>query len=75
MSVKDFLKGEIKYDDFGQKIFVDKGENVGHELILDVRAWGVIQNMFNTTSEANEFQDELGHFVVDALKEKLEREV
>ena len=67
------LLGKPYYDSFGQIIF-GKQRDGNDQRLLDVRSWGAIQNMFKTEEEAEAFQDEFGQFVVDAIKEKMERE-
>lgn len=73
MKVTDYLNGMIIYDSNGQTIWdVDKN---GHmNMIADIRGWGHIQNMFSTIEEAAEFQDNIGGWIADAIREKLERE-
>jgi hypothetical protein len=42
--------------------------------VLSIRGWGAIQYMFPSIEDANEFQNELGKFIADAINEKLERD-
>ena len=42
-------------------------------MVADVRGWGRIQNEFNTEEEAAIFQDNVGRFIVEAIREKIER--
>ncbi len=39
--------------------------------IVSIRGWGAIQHLFKTREEQEEFQDELGRFIQDAINEKL----
>ncbi len=39
--------------------------------IVSVRGWGAIQHLFKTKKDQEEFQDELGKFIQDAINEKL----
>lgn len=39
--------------------------------IVSIRGWGAIQHLFKTREEQEEFQDELGKFIQDAINEKL----
>ena len=39
--------------------------------IVSIRGWGAIQHLFKTREEREEFQDELGRFIQDAINEKL----
>ena len=38
--------------------------------IVSIRGWGAIQHLFKTTEEQEEFQDEVGKFIQDAINEK-----
>ena len=74
MKPQDFIGKKATYFEDGTQIF---GENEKGELqmILDVRGWGAIQNLFKGNEQkAAEFQDELGAWFADAINEKLERE-
>jgi len=39
--------------------------------VVSIRGWGAIQHLFTTTEEQEQFQDELGIFIQDAINEKL----
>lgn len=74
-SIIEFI-GMALYDEDGQIIFgVDK--EGGYQRLLDVRAWGAIQNYFMTKKgefygqKAVDFQDEIGRFVAFAINEKI----
>ena len=56
--VLDILKPPFRYDPEGQQIF-DSNNN----LVLDVRAWGKLQNYEN----GEKLQDDFGKFTVDRL--------
>lgn len=74
MEIKDFLKGKVIYDPDSTQIFAvdDKG---GLQLILDVRGWGALQNIFELDMvKAAEFQDKMGDWIAEAINEKIERE-
>ena len=74
MKPQDFIGKKATYFEDGTQIF---GENEKGELqmILDLRGWGAIQNLFKGNAQkASDFQDELGAWFVDAINEKLERE-
>lgn len=70
--VRHWFSGKIYYDPSGAMIFVEYpgGHN---QLVLDVRGWGAITKMMDDYDEAYELQDEIGEFVVEAIKEKLEK--
>ena len=70
MKVREFLGTNIKYDRGCNMIFAID-DNQGMQLILDVRGWGAIQNLFKTEGEALKFQDEMAEFIVEAINEKL----
>lgn len=73
MSIKEYLDGEIYYDNNGQMIFCNKGKE-GQSHLLDissVRGWGEIQHLFPDMNKAAKFQDELGEFIAQAIREKL----
>jgi DNA-directed RNA polymerase alpha subunit len=44
------------------------------ELIAMIEGYRGIQEVCTTISEANDFQDEMGKFIADAINEKIERE-
>jgi len=71
MTPAEFIEKAV-YNSMGTMIFAQQKE--GLQMLLDVRGWGAIQNMFPTHLEAAMFQDQLGQFVVDAINEKIERE-
>lgn len=45
------------------------------ELIAMIEGYREIQNLCTTVSEANEFQDEMGRFIAEAINEKIERDL
>lgn len=84
--IKEFI-GIAKYDEWGggyiwgnnpngnQMIaqineFPDKTYEVVNE-VLSIRGWGAIQHMFPNIQSAEEFQDELGRFIAEAINDKL----
>lgn len=69
IDVKNFLK-KVEYDPNGQQIFAIN-EKDEMQLILDVRGWGAIQNMFDDINEAARFQDEIGQYVAEAINKKI----
>lgn len=40
--------------------------------VVSVRGWGVIQNLKDLPCSPEEFQDELGKFITEAINEKLQ---
>jgi hypothetical protein len=74
MTIKEYLNGNIYYEPAGQMIFCNKKKE--DSLILNigsVRGWGEIQYLFKDKQDAAKFQDELGVFIAEAIKEKLEK--
>jgi len=72
MTVKEWLS-KVYYDEHGTHIW-NKEKDGGSQLIADVRGWGRIQNEFKTEEQAFQFQDEVGKFIADSIKEKIERD-
>jgi len=70
MKVQDFIGTKASYCNSAQMIF-GNGKDGGQQLLLDVRGWGAIQNLFKTEEEAMKFQDELGMWITDAINKKL----
>ena len=70
--VRKYLGEKVEYDEQGTQIWAKTNGVLQH--VADVRGWGAIQNMFKTGVEAQEFQDAVGQFIVDAINEKLERD-
>ncbi len=74
MTIEKWLKN-LTYSPDATMIFsVDKGGD--HNLVLQVRGWGaLISGPFpGKESEAAKFQDSIGEFVVEAIKEKLKND-
>jgi len=76
-------------DFLGKKVFLDENrggyiwaedEEGGLQMIAEMRGWGAIQNLFKLEEDgidfekAEDFQDDLGKWIADAINEKLERE-
>lgn len=72
MTLKEYLKGTVKYDDYGQFLWlVDEKESMN--MLGEIRGWGHIQHLFKDTKEAAAFQDEIGKFVAEAINEKIKK--
>lgn len=70
MTPDEFIGDKVTYDKAGQMIFANK--NGKQQLLVDIRGWGAIQNLFNLDMKAAaEFQDKLGLWIADAINEKL----
>ena len=72
MTIKQWLSN-VYYYEWGTHIW-NKEKDGGSQLVVDVRGWGRIQNEFKTQEEAAKFQDEVGKFIVEAIKEKIQRD-
>lgn len=72
MTVEEYICHAV-YDLNGFCILaIDK--NGKKQLLLDVRGWGHICNLFPEGDQAEEFQDELGKWIADAINQKLEKQ-
>lgn len=87
MTIKEWLSN-VYYDEFGTHIWNEEKDG-GSQLVVDVRGWGRIQNEFELPKEKGEsdidhkrrmtqaaakFQDSVGNFIVEAIKEKIQRD-
>lgn len=71
-----YIWGENENQMVAQTIDVDEPPYEGREPetpIVSIRGWGAIQHLFKTQREQEDFQDELGRFIADAINEKLEK--
>lgn len=81
MKLKEWLK-DVYYDEWGTRIWNRGDADSGSQLVAEVRGWGRLQNEFKSpnktpqesTQEAAKFQDEIGEFIVQAIREKIERD-
>lgn len=87
-AIKRFIGEKVYYDEFGGGYIwgVGKKKKEGIQMIaqvedveegnavVSVRGWGAIQHLKNLPCSPEEFQDELGKFIAEAINEKLERE-
>ena len=71
MTIEKWL-ADVHYDNLGTCIW-NREKDGGNQMIADIRGWGAIQNEFKTNEEAEKFQDEVGEFIVEAIREKLAR--
>jgi hypothetical protein len=69
MTIEKWLS-DVYYDEYGTHIW-NKEKDGGNLLVADIRGWGRLQNEFNTQKEAEQFQNEIGEFIVQAIKEKI----
>lgn len=73
MTIEKWLS-DVYYDEYGTHIWNKEDAEGGSQLVADVRGWGRIQNEFKTQDEAAKFQDEVGRFIAEAIKEKIQRD-
>jgi hypothetical protein len=78
-NILKFIGDSVVYDQNGTYIWgIDKRNNP--QMIAEVRGYGAIQNLFIDkktgldVDAANNFQDEVGKFIAEAINEKLKRE-
>ena len=72
-TVESFIGSKAEFDKGGSGFIFGVNEKGGMQMIGEVRGWGAIQNMFDTETEAEEFQDELGKWIADAINQKLNK--
>lgn len=80
MTIQKWLS-DVYYDEWGTQIWNREDKDGGSQLVAEVRGWGRLQNEFKVegktpqeyTPEAAKFQDEVGKFIVQAIREKIER--
>ena len=71
MTVEKWLS-DVYYDEWGVRISNKKDIGVS-QLVADIRGWGAIQHLFKTQDEGQKFQNEVGEFIAEAIKEKIQR--
>jgi hypothetical protein len=54
----------------GNKIW-NKEQDGGSQLVAELRGWGALLKEFETMTESEKFQNEVGEFIVQAIKEKI----
>jgi len=79
MQINDFIGKKVWYDNHSGFVFGETEEH-GSQMLLEVRGWGSIQNLFKDDKgnidekKAALFQDKVGEFIAAAIQEKMERE-
>lgn len=73
MTIQKWLKN-VKYDQYGGTYIWSEDEKGGLEMVATVRGWGALQQDFKTEEQAAKFQDEVGEFIAQAIREKIERD-
>lgn len=78
--IKSFMGNSVYYDPYGGGYIWGKETNQMLAQVEDIeegnpvvsiRGWGAIQNLKNLPCSPEEFQDELGKFITEAINEKL----
>jgi hypothetical protein len=73
MTIEKWLS-DVYYDAEASTYIWNKTENGELEMIASIRGWGTLQYHFETDEEAFDFQDEVGEFIAQAIREKVERD-
>jgi hypothetical protein len=73
MTIEKWLSN-VKYDVDGGTYIWNEDEKGELQMIASVRGWGALQHEFKTEEEAENFQDEVGEFIAQAIREKVERD-
>jgi polyhydroxyalkanoate synthesis regulator phasin len=77
--IENFI-GVAKHDEFKGTYIWGVDKEGGNQMIAELRGWGAIQNMFKNEDgsinfeDAEQFQDEMGKFIVDAINEKINKQ-
>lgn len=71
MTIQEYLQG-VQYDENLGAIVVERA-GYGTQNVLDIRGFGYLEKIAKLTN-VNEFQDNVGIFVAQAIEEKIERE-
>ena len=72
MTIEKWLS-DVYYDEYGTHIW-NKEQDGGSQLVAELRGWGALYKEFETMTEAEKFQDQVGQFIVQAIKEKISRD-
>ena len=72
MTIEKWL-ADVYYDEYGTHIWNREDKDGGSQLVAEIRGWGRLQNEFPTLKESEKFQDEVGKFIVQAIREKIAR--
>jgi len=73
MTKEDFIGENVSYEPWGQTIWGNKA-NGEQQMLLNLRGWGMIQYEFDTKEEAQDFQDNTGEWIAEAINEKILRD-
>jgi hypothetical protein len=70
MTIEQWLS-DVYQDTWMGKNIYNKETDGSSQIIAEIRGWGAIQYLFKTKEEAEQFQDEVGKFIVEAIREKI----
>ena len=76
MTPKEYLsQGKLRYDREGQFIRMDHPKD-GEIIVLEIRGWSTITKLFTHKGRIDfdksaDFQDEIGEYITNIIKEKL----
>lgn len=62
----------VSYDPLGQYLW-NTEENGEKQMVADIRGFGALQYMFDTPKDVYNFQEKVGEFIAQAIREKIER--
>lgn len=71
---KEQWLSNVSYDKFGGMYLWNKEPDGGSQMVAEVRGWGALHHYFDTPEEATKFQNEVGEFIAEAIREKIERQ-
>ena len=70
-TIEEYIN-KAQYDPHGILIWALPFDGNIPAILVDIRGWSRICNLFPEGDEAEEFQDELGRWIADAINQKLE---
>jgi len=70
MTIEKWLS-DVYQDTWMGKNIYNKETDGSSQIIAEIRGWGAIQHLFKTKEESEQFQDEVGKFIVEAIREKI----
>ena len=71
MTIEKWLSDVYQDNLVGRNKIWNKKQDGGIQLVAELRGWGALLKEFETMTEAEQFQDKVGEFIVQANKEKI----
>lgn len=68
MTLKEFLKHPVVCDSYGIVTIKTKDDNGNKINLASIGAWNEIKQMFPTQKECEDFQEQLGKFIAEAIE-------